>query len=272
MNKRFLFLSTLISAFLLVLMWQTMSLQNSVALAAPAIQAVPELTVEKTATINGLQAIAVLPGQSVLFEITVSNPGGASVGGITVIDSFDNVVFLIDESSLDPSPLEVGQEGGRLSWQIDSLEPGVTRTIQYGAIVNGVAPLRQKFGDASSAATRNVAEALVNGTQVSADSVDLSVAMPTVKKSVEGSQILGEGRVLTMTLSITNGTSLTLTDVRLEDSFLDADLDPTDIIITSCSVADASDHLEGSSCSIDELHKIAWSIGQLGPGENGLCA
>jgi len=79
------------------------------------------------------------PGERIVYALTVSNVGASTLTGVTLTDLVPNntTVARIDISAPGACPFGViCLAGSTLSWSLGSLAPGLSRTVQFTAVVD----------------------------------------------------------------------------------------------------------------------------------------
>ena len=81
------------------------------------------------------------PGERIVYTLTVSNLGASTLANVTLTDLVPNntTVARIDISAPGTCPFGViCLAGSTLSWSLGSLAPGVSRTVQFTAVVDSL--------------------------------------------------------------------------------------------------------------------------------------
>jgi uncharacterized repeat protein (TIGR01451 family) len=81
----------------------------------------------------------VQPGERVVYTLTVSNLGASTLTGVTLTDLVPKQHHRCPTRHLDPGLCAFAQicpAGTPLSWSLGSLAPGLSRTVQFSAVVD----------------------------------------------------------------------------------------------------------------------------------------
>jgi len=171
-------------------------------------------------------------GESVAFDLGVTNSGDTTLTDVPLSDVYDDAVLAFSSATLAPD----SSGGGAIDWNditgAGEMAPGVTTTITvtFTAIV---APAGHLTADTAT----------VSGTDVWGDSAgpdtdtaDVSVTRPgvtIVKSRVVGQDsVVQAGDTVEFDLAVTNSGDTTLTTVPLDDTFDDAALGFTSATLT----------------------------------------
>ncbi len=209
----------------------------------------PQLDIVKTADTDSIG-----PGQTVLFEIVVTNSGEVTATNVTVQDDYDQIAFPAIEvlSSPDLGGAAAQNDGDILSWQLGDLAPGAEWRASYEATA----------ADSFAAGTTSVSNNAViyaDGVRVAQVSVELTIRAPTLvltrrRERVDGDGNIVPGDTVRYIIRYSNSGTADATGVVLEETF-DGTVMESVANITS----------EGQQ----EGNVIRWELGTVSAGGSG---
>ncbi len=207
----------------------------------------PDVAIDKV--LHAGQDTAVQAGQTVTYDITVTNTGDTTLVTVPVSDTYDETVLAFTSATPAIDSTSINEVG----WSnVGPLDPGESTTIvaTFTAIVN---PAGQVTTDTATA--HDVIDEYGDSPADASDDADVKVTVPslTLDKSPAAGQdpYIQAGQTATFDLTVTNTGDTTLTSVPLADTW-----DDTLLTYTSSDWPLAAQ--SGGSAS--------WDIAPIGPG------
>ena len=201
-----------------------------------------DLAVDRTETV---------PGDTLLYTITIGNSGDATSGGIVVTDTLPDGLELIDSDAFGGSMQTATTSSSRaravLTFGYDSLAPGETRIARIRALVAVADTMMDEFRDVAWLA--HGADTITSQTAVTV----IRYPRIAVSKRVMNGTTFREGENARFELGWSNTSDAALRAAVLTDSLPEG--------LSFVSASPAPDRIEG--------RVIEWSLGSLDPGEAG---
>jgi uncharacterized repeat protein (TIGR01451 family) len=215
------------------------------------------------------------PGETIQFELTVTNFGEAPVGNLTIIDRFDVAALSISEIQVntgeewvDSSPL---QDAGELTWVNVQLEPNQVWQARYQAIVSDPLLIANPLGSDLTSLRKeisNKATLRVDDREIASKTFLLTIPLPgdalQVQKSALEPSIGLDGLVRFTLLVVNESEGFVFSNLMIADNFKGESAVPD---ITSVVVLDSS-NVQGAPAYENRGDQIIWSLDPLGPGDS----
>ena len=259
-----------ISVPMLVILLSIFGILINPASAAPRAQT-ENLTIDKQ-IVDGDPSIR--PGQTIQFELTVTNLGEEPVESVTIKDNFDDAIFSISEMQVNTgeewvtsSPLE---EDGQLAWVNVQLEPNQVWQARYNATVANPLPVTYPIRSDSTSLkidTINKATVQVEDREVASNTKILSIPIPgaglKVQKTAFDDPSIGTDGVVRFNLSVENQTDdFVFDNLTVVDNFKGEAAVPN---VETVKVLDSS-NLQGAPVFENVGDQIIWDLEPVGPG------
>jgi uncharacterized repeat protein (TIGR01451 family) len=194
----------------------------------------PEIVLSKTAPAE------VGAGQTISYQLTVSNPGDADASGVAIVDDIPTLV-------LNPTNISAGGyvEGSQVKWNIGHLGAGDSQTMTWQGTVNSTATATD--GPIVNTATATDIYGNSDWAQASTD-----ILAPNLAISKHGPATISPGDSIQYTIIVTNTGSYEDSAVQVTDMVPAYILDVRDVSVGGV--------YSGGS--------VVWAIGTLQAGEH----